>query len=550
MTKRERIVALFFCLFSAFSASITHGVDVSEQALMAHVHFLTSDHLEGRRAARAGDLVTEEYVRSIFVQAGLKPLPGLGDYRQEIVAIEATMDRQGTSLGVVRDEEVPYFRVDREVFCLLNGRSDLNIRAPLVFAGFGITAPEYEYDDYAGIDVEGKVVLVLNNEPGDTSDGDKFRGRAPTRYSFPKMKEEIARRHGAVGMIIVNNAASGHPDLDVSVPKRYGRELREPYFGLEVDEERIPIFFATKPVVDAMLGGTNVDIIERQERIDKRMKPVSASVQGREVILNVQIASVERKEIANIIGYLEGGDAALKHEFIVIGAHHDHLGVGEDGAIFYGADDNASGTAGLLESARILAGEAGRLKRSILFVSFCAEERGLLGSKYFIMQPPISEESLCVMINMDMIGRNNMDKTENENMFIVFTSAQTPALERAVRSEAKALDLDVRVAPYVRFRGASDHSLFHNRGIPVVFYFSGFHKDYNRSTDTIDKIVPNKIVKVVSHLCRFAEALSEDRGIDLKFDRAITVEPEKDPFENPYSVRASRQEEDRSQNRR
>ncbi len=523
------------------------GTDVSEQYLMSHVRFLASGLLEGRGTGQTGDLVAEAYIQAIFEQAGLEPLPALNDFGQDFFVLESELDREKTTLGVVGGGKMDYFHVDREVFLLLRGHSDRTIEAPVVFAGFGITAPEYDYDDYAGIDVKGKVVLVLNNEPGGQSNGDRFRGRAPTRYSFPKAKEEIARRNGAVGIIIVSDAAYGGPDIDVTMVKRYSRDLELPHIGLEDEQEQIPLFFAAKPVAGAIVEGTDIDLVERQERIDGKMKPASADIPGKQVSMNIRLSSVVEKRVRNVIGYLEGGDPSLKHEFVLVSAHHDHLGMDKDGTIYYGADDNASGVAGLLETARILADGIDRLGRSLLFVSFCGEERGLLGSKYLIHHLPIPFENLRVMVNLDMIGRNNMDKAENDNMFIVFTSAQTPSLERTVRSEAKMLDLDVRVAPYVRFRGASDHTVFHDRGIPVVFYFTGFHSDYDRPTDTADKIISSKLVKVVSHLSRLVVALSTDSNINLEFDRAITVEPKKDFFENPYTARAGHKKETRSQ---
>ncbi len=534
MKKPSRTVFLAWGVLLAVGVAASNGVDISEPMLMSHVRFLACEALEGRAAGEPGDRIAERYIEAMFEQAGLRPLPGLDGFAQRIDALSCTLDREQTYLAVKSGEKTTFFRIDREVFCLLKGHTDISIDAPVVFAGFGITAPEYGYDDYAGLDARGKVVLVLNHEPGERVEGEKFRGRAPTRYSSPAVKREIARGEGAVGIVIVNDAANGHPDLDITIPRRYKRELTTPHLWTESEEGEIPLFFATEPVVEALLEGTGIDIVERQRVIDRRMRPASTQIQGKRVVLNVRLASVEKKRLANIIGYIEGSDPVLKGESIVVGAHHDHLGKDDDGSIFYGADDNASGTAGLLEAARILASESDGLSRSLIFVSFCAEEQGLLGSKYFVRHLPEAAENTRAMINMDMIGRNNMDKDENENMFIVFTSAQTPALERIVRSEAGALDLDVRVAPYVRFSARSDHAVFHNRGIPIVFYFSGFHSDHNTAADTSEKILASKMEKVVSHLYLLVTVLCCDTEASLKFDRAITVEPPKDPFESPY----------------
>lgn len=533
MTRRVFNVVIFLCLVLPFSSG--SAGEVSEGNLMSHVRFLASEGLQGRRAGELGDKVAESYVQAVFEQLNLEPIPALGDYRQQLIALESTLDRDNTLLVITDETQSHYFPIDQDIFYILNRHSDLDIEAPLVFAGFGITAPEYGYDDYSGLDVEGKIALVLDNEPGDNSGGDAFRGRAPTRHSFAATKERVARKNGAVGVIVVNNAASGHPDLDVTLPRRYRREMEQPFFGVEQQDDRIPVFHATQALVGKIMDLTAVDLIEVQKRIDKNMKPASRSLPGVRARMSVRLARVEEKKTANIIAYLEGGDEALREEFIVIGAHHDHLGSLADGTIYFGADDNASGTAGLLESARLLALQTGELGRSVLFVSFCAEELGLVGSKYFIEHLPVPREKIRLLINMDMIGRNNMDKVENSKMFIAFPSAQTPALAEILRTEAKELDIDVRVAPYVRFHGASDHVVFHDQGIPVIHYFGGFHSDYSSTEDTVYRINSGKMALVVEHLCRVAAAVCNDAAVNLEFDGSITEEPAKDSFENPYS---------------
>jgi hypothetical protein len=533
MMKCRRGLKLLVWVSLAAGFSPVRAAEVSEAALMSHVRFIASELFEGRLAGQNGDVLAERYIQALYEQTGLQPLPALDDFRQGFTINETSLDRDKTYLGLKAKGKTTFFKLDREVFYLVQRTSDITISAPVVFAGFGITAPEYDYDDYAGIDVEGKIVLILSGEPGGPDRSDKFRGRAPTRHSFARAKEAAARSHGAAGVVLVT--AGEGPDYDQSLPRRYAREMAQPYFSLEGEEAKIPVFYATRPVARAILEGSGIDPNQRRDNINQQIKPASSAVTGKEVVLNVRLASVTGKSVANVIGYLEGSDPALKEEFIVVAAHHDHLGRGAGGEVYYGADDNASGVAGLLEIARIFGTGGDRLSRSLLFVSFCAEEQGLLGDKYFADHLPIPREAVRVLINLDMIGRNNMDKAENGNMFIVFTSAQTPALEKIVRSEAKALDQDVRVAPYVRFHGNSDHIVFHDQRVPVIYYFSGFHSDYSRPTDTTDRIIPSKIVKVVEHLYRLVTVLAADGEIDLDFDNTITVEPEKDEFENPYA---------------
>jgi hypothetical protein len=537
MNRRMISVVMYLWLALVLPVGSGAGREVSKRSLMSHVRFLASESLQGRRAGQPGDRVAEAYVQAVFEQLGLEPLPALGDYRQEFAALESTLERDSTFLAVTDYKEEIVFRLDRDIFYILNRHSDLQAVAPVAFVGFGITAPEYGYDDYAGFNAEGKIVIVLDKEPGAGSDGDAFRGRAPTRHSFAASKEKTARQNGAAAVIVVSGAAGDHPDFDVTLQKRYRRELEQPYFGVENGEKRIPLIYATHALVEMVRQKTGIDLVLLAKKIDANLQPISTDLSGLWATLNIKLARVEEKKAANIIGYLEGSDEALRDEFIVIGAHHDHLGSLADGTVYCGADDNASGTAGLLESARWLAMESGELGRSVLFVSFCAEELGLIGSKYFIEHPPVPLDQIRLLINMDMIGRNNMDKEENEAMFITFPSAQTPLLAQILRTEAKALNVDVRVAPYLHFHGASDHVVFHDRGIPVIHYFSGFHSDYSSPYDTVDKIISAKMALVVRHLCRVAAAVCRVETMSLEYDESITEEPEKDPFDNPYSRR-------------
>lgn len=531
-----RIAAVLLLVPAVLPVRAEPAAEVSEARLLSDVRFLAGEDLKGRRAGEPGDSIAEAYVAAEFERIGLQPLPSLGGFRQELTALESTLDEDGTFLSVTDKKKEKVFRLGRDIFYILNRHDDLRVEAPVVFAGFGVTAPEYGYDDYAGLDVEGKIVLVLDGEPGADTDGEAFRGRAPTRHSFAAAKESAAREHGAAAVIVVAGSAEG-PDFDVTVPRRYRRELEQPYFGMKHDEERIPLIYATRALGETILQTTGADLFGLRKHIDEKMRPASAPLSGLWATISVRLAHVEEKKTANIIAYLPGGDEALRNEFVLVGAHHDHLGSLPDGTIYYGADDNASGTAGLLESARVLATAADPPARSVLFVSFCAEEMRLIGSTYFIEHPPVPLERIRLMINMDMIGRNNMDKAENGDMFIAYPSAQTPVLAEILRAEAAELNIDVRVAPYVRFHGASDNVVFHDRGIPVIHYFSGFHSDYNSPSDTADKIVAGKMALVVRHLCRVVSDVCNDETMNLEFDRSITEEPPKDPYDNPYSRR-------------
>jgi len=530
---RRLVAALMIVAFWFGSPAPSSGADtsdVSEANLSSHVEFLADDAMAGRRTGERGDRIAENYVKAHFEQYGLKPAPGLDGYLQEFEVLECDLDREATWVAIEDGSKQTTFKVDHDVFYSLRGSRDVTVEAEVVFAGFGITAPEYGYDDYSSIDAGGKIVLVLNHEPAEKRDTKKFNGRAPSRYMNPRLKAEIAKAHGAVGVIVVNDELNGHDDLDKTLIARYGSMMKKPFIGLKGAEEPVPLFYATKAFLKELLAGTGLDLVEKQRRIDSKLQPSSQAVPGKKVIMHVELASVESRRVANVIGYLEGDDPDLAGEIIAIGAHHDHLGSDGGGKIYNGADDDASGTAGLLETARIAASKG--CGRSLLFISFCGEEQGILGSTYFTSHYPL--DRIKAMINMDMIGRNNMDKKDNERMFIVFASAQTPALAGLVREVAGDLSVDVRVAPYLHFRGASDHVVFHDSGIPILFYFSGYHYDYHEPTDTVDKIIPGKMRIVVEHLERMLQKMGRMSPRELVFDRSIKKEPPRDRFEKPY----------------
>jgi len=354
----------------------------------------------------------------------------------------------------------------------------------VVFAGYGITAKENGYDDYANINVKGKIVLVLRYEPPPTDEKSPFK--TPPDYSTHsalRVKANNARDHGAVGMILVNlnNENNRQPEL-LSTKNSLWRG------GNSLVAAQI-----TRRVLETWLAPRGVSLKELKEKIDRTGKPASMPVPG--AIARLQVSLKEDHERAeNVIGILPGSDPELKNERVVIGAHYDHLGFGyfgaldrqSEGTIHPGADDNASGTAVLLELARRLAKLPVKPARTIVFVAFSGEELGLYGSRHYI-EHTNSISAIKAMINLDMVGRLR------ENRVTVFGARSGENLSELVNRAARGIGLEITESNDV---GRSDHMSFYSKKIPVVHFFTGTHSDYHRATDTWEKLNFDGMAKI------------------------------------------------------
>ncbi|MHC4392835.1 MAG: M20/M25/M40 family metallo-hydrolase, partial [Planctomycetota bacterium] len=334
---------------------------------------------------------------------------------------------------------------------------------PIVFAGYGITDKDRNYDDYAGIDVTGKAVLILRHEPNE----DKGIGR----HSEFIRKAANAKAHGAVAMLVVTDPKH-HPDDDSVM--RFRGDTDAGIYAAHVKGS----------LVDGLFGLADKDLLEIQKQIDDTMKPNSFPLDAK----LTATAAIKRQVLKarNVIAVLPGTDPKLKDEYVVVGAHYDHLGRGGSGSlapnsqgqIHNGADDNASGTAGMLEIAEACA--ARPTKRSMIFMGFSGEELGLLGSAHFCKNPTVPLDKIAAMINLDMIGRlgkslevGGVDTAPN------FREVVTEA------AEAQGLKTLLSGSGY----GPSDHASFYSTGkVPVLFLFTGLHEEYHRPNDDVELV--------------------------------------------------------------
>jgi len=470
------------------------AIRILPERFLDHIQFLASSELRGRLTGSPESERAARYIAAQFRQAGLEPLTH-GYFQSFPVGLHVSIG-QGNSFEYCFFGDCVALHL-QENFIPLNFSGSGSCEGTPVFVGYGISAPELNYDDYAGVDVRGRIVLMLRHEPQEFDDRSRFAGRLYTEHSQSFSKALEAARRGACGVVMVNDVANhgGQPgSLEEFVGTVAPADPGIPF--VQVDAETVRRWF--------QWAGRDLDEVERQ--IDSELRSASfVFPESLKLRFRTELHRVERMT-PNVAGYLPGRTA----EYVILGAHYDHIGLGEQfslapeqaGAVHPGADDNASGVAGLLELAHYFATRP-RLRRGILFLAFSGEELGLLGSGYFARHPLLPPEYAVAMINLDMIGRLR-DKTVYVGGLETSPDWE-PLLARLRPSTDLRLDLSGGSA-----YGASDHSSFTNLSIPVLFFFTGLHADYHRPADTWDKITAAESARLLEFVALLVEHLAED----------------------------------------
>ena len=466
--------------------------DLSSSRYFEHVKFLSSDEMKGRGDGTPELNRAADYIAKEFKNWGLRPM---GDNNTYFQRFQLTTGAQPGPHNELQVGESP-LKVNED-FVPIVFSNTARFDGPLVFVGYGITAPELHYDDYAGINATGKVVVVLRHEPQESDPKSPFDGTNFTRHASFVNKAINAKQHGAQGIIFITDL--NHTDEQVGPATRTE----------ETDDLGIPAFHAKRDPLLNLFKAAGKDVAAIQKAIDADLKPQSFDLPNSHAHISTDIVRT-RKTVSNVVGGVPGSDPMLRDEWVVVGAHYDHLGLGDRnslapsqiGQIHHGADDNASGTSGVLEMARLAAKNKGEWKRSVMFMTFAGEELGLLGSSNFVNHPAVSLNKIVGMINMDMIGRIN-----NDRLFVggVGTSPPFKAwLEEF--NQSVHLQLDYSDSGY----GASDHMSFNAKKIPVLFFFSGLHTDYHKPSDTYDKINSDGAIKVLSLVYMMADRMANE----------------------------------------
>jgi hypothetical protein len=349
---------------------------------------------------------------------------------------------------------------------------------PLVFAGYGLAVPEVGYDDYGRVDVAGKAVLIFSHEPQERDTTSRLNGTRPMAQTTLEAKAALARSKGARLLLVVGDPTHRVDDAP------YGLFGGDP----DAEDHGIPVLRLRRQEAQPLLDAWQLDGVARL--IDADLVPRSrALADGR--VSYVEHLAKNRRTVRNVVGVLPGSDPARAAEAIVIGAHYDHVGLGgrlsvspeRTGEIHNGADDNASGTASIIEIARAAAADRSRFPRTLVFVAFAGEERGLLGSAHYVNQPRIPIESTIAMLNLDMVGRarGGVDVSGLE---------VSPSMEPDLQAAVKASGSTLRVRRGGPGAGRSDVFNFIAHRIPAINFLAGFHGDYHKPDDDWDRIDP------------------------------------------------------------
>ena len=509
---------------------------ITADDLRAHVRFLASDELQGRGTGAAGNQVAELYLASVFERLQLGRAAGAA-YLQPF---ELYFSKLGEGSALTVTERVNGADVDTRYapgadFYPHPASSSRTVTAGLVFAGYGISAPEYGYDDYSGVDVAGRIAVVLDGEPQSDNDRSRFEGRVSTAYADPERKIDLARQHGAVGLLLLRTRMR---DRQAVWPDRPSIRRRNLQLAERVDRATLPVGVISPSAGDALIGTAASKL---KSTIDQRLesageRPVNGAasfvVTGRQVRLAIDL-SRERVVVHNVVAMIEGTDPELKHQLVVVGAHMDHDGIDDEGRIFNGADDNASGTAAVLGTAEAFAAAArsGRSPaRTVVFALWNGEEKGDLGSEYFV-EHPAPAGRLVANVNMDMIGRNEevpdpndlrfvgLSRTtaaENANSVHLLGYSYSPEFAALVRQENAAVgltikeDLDGNVQNLIR---RSDQWSFLQQRVPAIFLTTGLHPDYHTPQDDIARINFEKMEKIARLAYRVTWRLASDANL-------------------------------------
>ncbi len=477
----------------------------SIERIRKHVEFLASDKLQGRRAGTPAADEAAKYIAKEFRAVGLEPMAS--NFLQPFSFVASVRLGAQNSFQIKSAAGSRALKVGEEFMPLAFSSADL-ATGQAVFVGYGISAPELQYDNYANLDATGKIVVMMRGGP----EGDNPHSRF-AEFTAPgleiQQKTLKAREKGARGVVFISAEQNFKED-------RLSR-LRH---DLNFLSAGIPAAIITRQVAESLLASAGSSLAEAENRATGSATPFA--LENISIEFKTDVVQVNGNS-SNVVGHLKGSDARLAAEYIVIGAHYDHLGLGgaeslaqrPEGDIHYGADDNASGTSALIELARMLAKDRARVKRSILFIAFGAEEEGLLGSAAYTKNPGVPLASTVAMINMDMVGR-----LRNGSLTIggVGTSpAWKPLIDRlnlltTAGTEAHRFNLSLGQDGF----GPSDHQSFYVRDIPVLFFFTGTHNDYHKPSDTADKINAEGI----GAIAEFVQAIA----------LAVATEPERIAF--------------------
>lgn len=485
------------------SQKIERGADlIRTDDLKADIFFLASEDMSGRNAGTLEDHIATDYIASQFLGLGLKPMGDHGTYFQGMEILTGKLDQKHTTLNATINGSKHSYTFGQDFMLARQSIRNTSACGDLVFAGYGISAPEFGYDDLAGIDLKGKAVLAFTREPQANDANSRFMGTWDSYHAFNWHKIEELRKRGAAAVLIIQDRV---PRDVKPIPPTAPRPSGEPSYALAGEMWDIPVFLVKREVADQLLAPSGKNADQLQADIDRSMHGDSFPIRQSSACLAKAYNDITSHKGRNVVALLEGSDPKLKAETVIVTAHHDHMGT-SNGHIYYGADDNASGVSGLLSVARAMTGAKVPPKRSVLFLAYDGEERIFLGSYFYVTHPVVPLTQTIATLNLDMIGRNEDDANwptppdHNVNMVNVLGTRYNPALRQIIdrqnRHEDLKLDYKMDAVDPDSLWSRSDHFWFATLHIPQVEFQTGLHPDYHTQNDTWDRINYPKLTKI------------------------------------------------------
>jgi Zn-dependent M28 family amino/carboxypeptidase len=462
--------------------------DAVEARMRKDITYLASDECEGRGVETKGINLAANFIAQEFQKAGLKPGAADGSYFQPFTMTgTAKLESPNTlRLHGPQGQDIE-LEMGKHFYPLgLSGAGQ--VTAPVVFVGYGISADKVPYDDYKDVDVAGKVVIVVRKSPRSDNSKVPFDGARKRQHEPFTTKLVKADLHKARAVLFISDRHSAAADDRLDAMEHFSS------MAAASTPTGLPAVQVRRSVVDAMLQSSlGTGLRELEEDIDHDLKPHSAPLTGWTVSIQTSVRR-PKLNVKNVVGVLEGSGPLAK-ETIVLGAHYDHLGYGGPYSlargskdIHHGADDNASGTTSLIELARRFGQMPKREGRRLVFIAFSGEESGLLGSEYYCEHPLIPISDTAAMVNMDMVGRLAVEdeRSRKKDELQVWGIGTAKTFDGLIENLNKKYEFKLKKVK--GGFGPSDHSSFYAKKIPVLFFFTGDHKDYHRPSDTADKI--------------------------------------------------------------
>jgi hypothetical protein len=509
----------------------------------AYLEFIAADELEGRDTASKGQTIARKYIMSLYKVWGIKPA---GDQQGRNRSFEQRIDMVEKVFG-------PEMRIDVKTengnFSFYFGKdfsgnmgADVPgvIDAPAVFAGYGLSARDLEYDDFAGIDVRNKVVVISTGKPGG--------GRKDSPFNQPENLARFAGRRtpaencarllaekGAAALLLVDESFGRVPNAGGYMRDSRIRSDSRKVTALKLStvDRMVPFFWVSSSVADQLFSASGKSFPMAKDKIDSSLKPSSFDITGVQVKINLEIKRTNTVS-ANLLGKIEGSDPDLKEEVVVIGAHLDHIGMTKEGYVFNGADDNGSGSVGVMQIAKAFTINPEKPKRTILFAHWTGEEKGLLGSSHFVHFPTVAFENIVACINLDMICTNTplrnlkrgieeyaitleeLERFEDdpETLLAAITSLPSPDMKELYEQLSRDY-LDLQPVPLCSdpMPGNSDHWPFSRQKVPSVFFIAMGEGFAHQPADTVEKINADKMSEIVklAYLMAFKIADAPER---------------------------------------